>query len=118
VIAARATAKIMMRPTVSPDDVLAQVRSLLNERTSLSVLTKAAPVRLHTVEGEETCVVAFGSDVPHLMPVLGPRHGRPMLFGPGSILDAHTSHEQVATADLRAAASAYERMCLRLLQAG
>jgi acetylornithine deacetylase len=117
VIAARATAKIMMRPTVSPDDVLAQVRSLLHARTTLSGLTKAAPVRLHTVEGEETCVVAFGSDVPHLMPVLGPRHGRPMLFGPGSILDAHTSHEQVATADLRAAASAYERMCLRLLQA-
>jgi len=118
VIAASAKAKIMMRPTAPPDEVLAQVRGLLHEKTKLSVLTKAAPVRLHTVSGEETCVVAFGSDVPHLMPVLGPRQGRPMLFGPGSILDAHTSHEQVAVADLRAAADAYERMCVRLLQQG
>ena len=118
VIAAAAKAKIMMRPTASPDDVLAQVRSLLHEKTMLSVLTKASPVHLHTVPGVETCVVAFGSDVPHLMPVLGPRQGRPMLFGPGSILDAHTSHEQVAIKDLVAAADAYERMCVRLLQEG
>jgi len=118
VIAASAKAKIMMRPTAPPDEVLAQVRSLLHDKTRLSVLTMASPVRLHVVDGEETCVVAFGSDVPHLMPVLGPRHGRPMLFGPGSILDAHTSHEQVAVKDLRDAVDAYERMCVRLLQQG
>lgn len=116
VIAAAASARIMMRPTANPDDVLAQVRSLLTSTTSLSVLTKAAPVRLHTVSGEQTCVVAFGSDVPHLLPVLQSRSGRPMLFGPGSILDAHTSHEQVAIKDLVDAASAYERMCVRLLE--
>ncbi len=115
VIAAEASARIMMRPTDDPDAILQMVRSLLSETTSLSVLTKATPVRLHAVDGLDTCVVAFGSDVPHLMPVLGPKSGKPMLFGPGSILDAHTSHEQVATADLRAAADAYEAMCLRLL---
>jgi len=115
VIAAHAKARIMMRPTDDPDAILAHVRSLLDEKTSLSVLTKAKPVRLHTVPGIDTCVVAFGSDVPHLMPVLDARHGRPMLFGPGSILDAHTSHEQVATADLVRAADAYEAMCVRLL---
>ncbi len=116
VIAADASARIMMRPTINPDEILAQVRSLLADSTSLSVLTKAAPIDLHTVSGEPTCVVAFGSDVPHLMPVLGARAGRPMLFGPGSILDAHTSHEQVAIDDLVAAAAAYERMCARLLE--
>lgn len=116
VIAAAARAQIMMRPTDHPDRILEQVRGLLSPTTNLSVLTKAEPIKLFTVDGEETCVVAFGSDVPHLMPVLGARHGSPMLFGPGSILDAHTSHEQVAVADLYAAADAYERMCLRLLQ--
>ncbi len=115
VIAAAANARIMMRPTDDVDGILQTVRSLLSDTTSLSVLTKAQPVRLHAVDGLDTCVVAFGSDVPHLMPVLGPRQGRPMLFGPGSILDAHTSHEQVATADLKAAAAAYEAMCVRLL---
>jgi acetylornithine deacetylase len=116
VIAADASARIMMRPTAHPDDVLAQVKSLLADTTALSVLTKAAPLELHTVEGERTCVVAFGSDVPHLLPVLSSRAGKPMLFGPGSILDAHTSHEQVAIDDLVAAADAYERMCVRLLE--
>jgi acetylornithine deacetylase/succinyl-diaminopimelate desuccinylase-like protein len=38
------------------------------------------------------------------------------LFGPGSILDAHTDHERVAIKDLRDAADAYERMALRLLE--
>ncbi|HEY1099367.1 MAG TPA: M20/M25/M40 family metallo-hydrolase, partial [Myxococcota bacterium] len=100
VIAADASARIMMRPTAHPDGILEHVRSLLNPTTELKVLTKATPIELHAVEGEPTCVVAFGSDVPHLMPVLGPRGGRPLLFGPGSILDAHTSHEQVAIKDL------------------
>jgi acetylornithine deacetylase len=91
------------------------VRAQLSPTTQLEVLTKAAPVHLHTVPGEETCVVAFGSDVPHLSPLLRPRHGAPMLFGPGSILDAHTDHERVKTKDLVAAVAAYERMTLHLL---
>ncbi len=116
VIGAHAQARIMMRPTADPDAILAHVRSLLDSTTALTVLTKASPVKLHTVEGIDTCVVAFGSDVPHLMPVLDARAGRPMLFGPGSILDAHTAHEQVAVADLVTAADAYQAMCLRLLE--
>jgi acetylornithine deacetylase len=115
VIAPHAKARLMMRPTDHPDRILDTVRSLLSPTTKLEVMTKAAPVHLHTVPGEPTCVVAFGSDVPHLSPLLGPRHGAPMLFGPGSILDAHTDHERVKTADLVAAAAAYERMALHLL---
>jgi acetylornithine deacetylase len=115
VIAPHARARLMMRPTDHPDRVLEQVRSLLSPSTKLEVMTKASPVNLHTVPGEETCVVAFGSDVPHLQPLLLARSGAPMLFGPGSILDAHTDHERVKTRDLRAAAAAYERMALHLL---
>ncbi len=116
VIAADASARIMMRPTAHPDGILEHVRSLLNPTTVLTVLTQATPIELHTVAGMPTCVVAFGSDVPHLLPVLDARGGRPLLFGPGSILDAHTSHEQVLVKDLVDAASAYERMCVRLLE--
>lgn len=116
VIAAHASAKIMMRPTDDPDRILEHVRSLLTPSTTLTLLTKAPPVKLHTVDGEETCIVAFGSDVPHLSPVLAAKHGSPLLFGPGSILDAHTDHERVKLKDLDDAAVAYERMALRLLQ--
>lgn len=116
VIAPHASAKIMMRPTDDPDVILAKVRSLLTPSTTLQVLTKAPPVKLKTVEGEETCIVAFGSDVPHLSPLLAQRHGAPLLFGPGSILDAHTDHEHVKLKDLDDAALAYERMALHLLE--
>jgi acetylornithine deacetylase len=116
VIAPHAKARLMMRPTEDPDRILDTIRGLLSPTTTLEVMTKASPVNLHTVPGEPTCIVAFGSDVPHLGPVLAARHGSPMLFGPGSILDAHTDHERVKTRDLRAAASAYERMALHLLQ--
>ncbi len=116
VIAPRASAKVMMRPTDDPDRILATVRSLLTTSTKLQILTKAPPVQLHVVGDEDTCVVAFGSDVPHLSPLLETRRGSPLLFGPGSILDAHTDHERVSIKDLRAAADAYERMALRLLE--
>jgi acetylornithine deacetylase len=116
VIAPHAKARLMMRPTEHPDRILDTIRGLLSPTTTLEVMTKASPVNLHTVPGEPTCIVAFGSDVPHLGPVLSARHGSPMLFGPGSILDAHTDHERVKTRDLRAAADAYERMALHLLQ--
>ncbi|MBI5365082.1 MAG: hypothetical protein HZA53_18035 [Planctomycetes bacterium] len=42
--------------------------------------------------------------MPHL-----PRRGRPLLIGPGSILDAHTDHEKVEKQDLERAAAEYER---------
>lgn len=121
VIAPHASAKIMMRPTDDPDVILAKVRSLLTPTTTLAVLTKAPPVKLMVPPrweegGEETCIVAFGSDVPHLSPLLAARHGAPLLFGPGSILDAHTDHEHVKLKDLDDAAVAYERMALRLLE--
>lgn len=116
VIAPHASAKVMMRPTDDPDVILAKVRALLTTSTRLQVLTKAPPVKLHVVGDEETCVVAFGSDVPHLSPLLQARRGAPLLFGPGSILDAHTDHERVSIKDLRQAVDAYERMALRLLE--
>ena len=61
--------------------------------------------------GEQGIPVAFGTDAPHIR-----RWGRPLLYGPGSILDAHTSREGISLTELRASVDAYERLCTRLLE--
>ena len=53
-------------------------------------------------DGAPSTVVAFNTDVPHLGKL-----GKPMLFGPGSILDAHGANERIAKRDLIAAIDVY-----------
>jgi acetylornithine deacetylase len=55
-------------------------------------------------------VVRFATDIPFLT-----NWGEPLLFGPGSIHDAHTSHEYIAKQDLLGAVSTYARMARALL---
>lgn len=110
VLAPHAQAVCVLRTTADADALEGRIRSLLSPSTKMTVRTKSGPQRLVTLPGEETKVVAFGSDVPHLSPL-----GRALLVGPGSILDAHTSHEGVRTEDLRRAVDTYQALCRRLL---
>ena len=71
------------------------------------------PVRLHTVPGFESAVFAFTTDIPLL-----PRWGRPLLFGPGSILVAHTEDESIEIAEMEAAADTYVGLAKALLANG
>jgi acetylornithine deacetylase len=54
--------------------------------------------------------VRFATDIPCLT-----NWGAPLLFGPGSIHDAHTSHEYIARQDLLDAVEIYARMARSLL---
>ncbi len=117
VLAPHARAVCVMRCSADADALEARIRGLLSPSTLMAVRTKSGPQRLVTLPGEATKVVAFGSDVPHLSPLCAAAGG-PLLVGPGSILDAHTSHEGVAVADLRAAVDAYASLSRRLLAAG
>src|SRR5687768_14503366 len=64
----------------------------------------------HTLEGFEVAPVAYTSDIPLL-----DRWGTPLLFGPGSILVAHTPDEFIDIAELRASVDSYERLVRSLL---
>ena len=59
-------------------------------------------VTLATVPGFDVAVFPFTTDIPFL-----DRWGTPLLFGPGSILVAHTDREHVPVAELEAAADRY-----------
>jgi acetylornithine deacetylase len=67
-------------------------------------------IRMHTVEGFETAVFPYTTDVPLL-----DRWGTPLLVGPGSIHVAHTDAEHVAIDELHQAVSLYEDLAVRLL---
>lgn len=105
VVAPSAHAELFVR-TVEPADVVrARVERCLSPHVSLSLHSKAcSPVEFSVPDGESGIAIAFGTDVPHLS-----RWGRPVLMGPGSILDAHTDHEKVEKRDLEEGSARFER---------
>lgn len=109
VFAAHAHLKGVMRLSCSTAEALANLSTLIHPKTTLKVLSRAEPRVLKTAPGFETAPVSFGCDIPHLE-ALGPA----LLFGPGSILDAHTDHERVRVKDLHEAVSRYEALCRTL----
>lgn len=110
VIAASARATGVLRTSAAAEALVADMKARLDPATELHVRSASSPLRLEEVEGVETCVVAFGSDVPYLSPL-----GRPLLVGPGSIHDAHTDHEHVMLDDLSRARDLYQHLASALL---
>jgi acetylornithine deacetylase len=53
-------------------------------------------------DGAESTIVSFNTDVPHLGAL-----GKPLLYGPGSILDAHGAREKIRKKDLLNAVDVY-----------
>jgi acetylornithine deacetylase len=111
VISPHASAEIMFRTIGPADDVLRAIRPLDPLVTSEEVL-RVPEVRLRTVPGFQTAVFPFTTDVPFLN-----RWGAPLLFGPGSILVAHTSEEHLAIEELDRAVDAYEQLAMVCLSA-
>ena len=107
VIAPSATARLMVRLVTSSAETIALLRAWLGDRAEFAVETEVQPVLLGAVDGFDTDVVAYATDVPELS-----NWGTPYLFGPGSIHVAHTDHEFIDIAELRAAVGAYQRLAL------
>ena len=105
VVAPDATARLMIRIVTPGNDTIALLRNWLGDRGELVVETIVQPVLLGSVAGFETDVVAYATDVPELS-----NWGTPYLFGPGSIHVAHTDHEYIEIAELRASVDAYQRL--------
>jgi acetylornithine deacetylase len=75
------------------------------------VLTVPA-VHLGSLEGFETAVVAFTTDIP----VFGNTWGKPYLLGPGSIHVAHTAEERIPKQQIMDAIQLYKRMIQQLIR--
>ncbi len=111
IIPDKARAEIMFRTVEPLDGLKRRLESLLASRADLSYPFEVPILKMGSVEGFETTVVAFSSDVPFL-----DRWGKPYLMGPGSILDAHTDHEKISKEDLLRGVDLYVELARRLLQ--
>ncbi len=105
VIADKARAELQIRLGIDIEHVKKLLEKAVGGRGQLEYPSAHNPVRLFEVSDFEKCVVRFTTDVPYLS-----NWGKPLLLGPGSILDAHTDHEKVAKRELEEAVRLYVRL--------
>ena len=112
VISPHASAEVVFRTVGPTEDILRAIQPLDPFVTSEEIL-RVPKVTLHTVPGFPTAVFPFTTDIPFL-----DRWGSPLLFGPGSILVAHTSQEHLELAELDRAIEAYQQLAVDCLTRG
>jgi acetylornithine deacetylase len=114
VIADQATAEIFVRlvgdSTATKDAIAAAVSGKAEAREMIEI----PAVRLGSLPGIETTVVAYTTDIP----AFGDAWGTPFLIGPGSIHVAHTLDERIPKRQLEDAVGIYQRMVTQLLEWG
>ena len=91
--------KIFFRTTFLTHEILIEkVLSIIDENTKIEFAYGDPPIEFHTIEGFETGVVSYGSDAPELTNL-----GKPLLYGPGSIFNAHTDNEHITIPEIEKA---------------
>ena len=109
VIPDKARAELQIRLGIDIEQVKRVLEDVVGTRGRLEYASAHNPVRLFSVPGFDECVVRFTTDVPYLS-----QWGKPLLIGPGSILDAHTEHEKVSKRELQESIDLYVRLAKKL----
>ena len=104
-----ARAILQIRLGIDIEHVKRIVESAVGELGEIEYASAHNPVRLFPIPGLEETVVRFTTDIPYLS-----NWGKPLLLGPGSILDAHTDHERVSKQELERAVELYVELGTRL----
>src|SRR5882724_921340 len=109
VIPPEAEAELMFRVVTTNDSLKRIIEGVVDSRAELEYTFGCDPVFTERIDGFETTVVAFTTDIPQLG-----NWDKPLLFGPGSILDAHTPHERISKRELASAVDRYVKLTTRL----
>ena len=105
VVPDQASAQIAIRTVNGSEEIRRKVSEVIGGRCEFQFVRDTPPLRMEKLNGYETDVVAFTTDLPSLT-----RWGRPVLLGPGSISVAHTERECVGKAELIKAVDLYCRL--------
>jgi acetylornithine deacetylase len=110
VIPDEARAEIFIRVVGDVTELRRDVHAAVRPDSTAEEVLFIPAVRLGTLEGLETTVVAFTTDIP----AFDGAWGQPFLIGPGSIHVAHTTEERIAKDQLLASVQLYQQMVTRL----
>ena len=112
VIPSEAECQMIFRTVTDPEDVQARLQSIIARHGGTITVSRGNPPQFMKVpDGAPSRVVAFNTDVPHLAAL-----GKPLLFGPGSILDAHGANEKIGKKDLLESVQTYQELVVTLLR--
>ena len=113
VIAAEAQAEILVRVVGRAADAEATLQGIVGGDSSLDyrVFSKKDAVTCETLPGFDVAPVSFGTDIPYLTEL-----GKPLLLGPGSILDAHGAEEKIGKREAVRAVELYHQAVSHLLE--
>lgn len=112
-LAPHAEARLMFRVVTSTDEIKERLSKIVDTRGELDFYFGCEPVITHVLDGFPTMIAAYRTDIPFLT-----NWGTPLLFGPGSILDAHTQGEKIAKVQILDAVNHYTDIIRKLLHEG
>lgn len=110
VIADSAVASLLIRLVGPSEETRKAIEQAVAGLAEVEFTLEIPFIRMRQVEGLETMVAAFTTDVPALS-----NWGEPLLLGPGSIHVAHTPFEKIAKRELLAAVDLYFEVARRLV---
>jgi acetylornithine deacetylase len=113
VVAENARAEVLLRTGASVDSLLETIRTCAGDRAVVTVPYRSEPTFFRVPRGTNGPVVSFACDLPLLT-----AWGEPLLVGPGSIEDAHTTQEKIALAEVEEAVTVYADLAAELMQRG
>jgi acetylornithine deacetylase len=113
VLAPAAEAMVFIRVVGRADEVREKLDSLLARHPAVRYepISVSDAVFCETRPGYQVAPVSFGTDIKALK-----TFGKPLLIGPGSIHDAHTSSEKIEKRELVEAVDYYQRLAIQLLE--
>jgi acetylornithine deacetylase len=109
VIADAASAQVLVRLVGSSEETRKAIEQAVAGLAEVEFTLEIPFIRMRQVEGLETMVAAFTTDIPALT-----HWGEPLLLGPGSIHVAHTPFEKIAKQELLEAVDLYFELAQRL----
>ena len=112
VLPEHAEATLLFRVVTDAASLMAKVKEVVADRVIIKPMTANNPVDLCVVDGFDSAIVAFNTDIPYFKPARLPQC---FLFGAGSITDAHTANEFVAVSDLEISVERYVTLMRKLL---